>query len=459
MSVQYLKSTTISEQQYISCLLKFPDLIDTEVENRCLNSLSSAIFESLKTLRENNVSFDTQSVVSESIKRNASITTDLVTMLRDEVSVTREDFSHYRKNIVGAFVKDKVQSEVMKRLSTDLLDKNNEFDISAVEKTIQDLQWAVDVVRDKNTSIKSMPELAEIYEEELRNRGKSGNVLSSGDSWLDRHLYGGGLLKGQYAVVYGLSGVGKSIYALRCVNGLINKQIPCLYIPNEMGTIPTMDRLVAQRLEIPINELTYINPETSAVSEYVLESFREERKRLERIRSFRLVDDGGLYIKDVKLLIQECKRLNRSDDLVVVIDLFTMLKDFKGEGKANISEDAVNSYFEVLKDENVASMIVVQARRGEKVQVESVDDVEKFRPSTEMLKNSGAFEERARQVISVFRPKHYINKYIPDDPEGLIMDDIMHINIQKQNMGQLAELKYLYNGEIGKIWKYEEPEE
>lgn len=453
--MSYLKSTTIAEQQYISCLINYPDLIGEEKKNFCSNIISRDIFISLQNLYEKEVSFDIHTLTSEVLKINKDISNDIIRSLKENVETTKEDFEHYKQRVIEAYVKNDVQSRILKNVSSHLVSKG-ELSIPVLEETIQDLRWAIDTVKQKNIHLKPMTECAQLYEDELLNRGKGGNFLSSGDSWLDYHLYGHGLMKGHFAFVYGLSGVGKSTFVRKCVNGQINKQIPLLYIPNEMGLIPTMDSLVAQRLMIPIEELTNIVQETGTVSDYVIEAFREEKKKLNKVKYFHLVDSVGLDIHNVHELIRDCKRLNHSEDLNVVIDLFTMLKNFKGENKPQAAEDAVNEYFEVLNEEHVASMVVVQARRSDKVLVTCVDDVEKFRPTTEMVKNSGAFEERARQIISVYRPKHYINKYIPNDPEGLITDDIMYVDIQKQNMGKLAQLKYLHDGNINKLWKYEE---
>lgn len=455
MSNQYIKSCTISEQQYISCLLNKPELIDLETENYCSNQVSKDIFDSLKVLYNQEVSFNIQTVVAHVLKINKDITNEIIETLKEKVDIDLKDFEHYKKRIIDAYVKEKVQTKFIKEITANLISKG-ELNVNTLQQGIDNLEWAIDTVKQKNTTIKSMPELAERYEFNLLNRQNESNAISTGNSYLDSHLYCQGILKGQFGTIFGLSGVGKSILAQNCVNGLINKQIPTLYVPNEMGEFPTMDRWIASRLGIPISLFSEIDHSTGKISDAVIEAFKEEKKRLQRIKYFHLVDEAGLNISNIKDLIKDVKKLNGKQDLMVVIDLFTMLNDFKGEAKANVYSDAVDNYFDLIKSENVASLVVVQARRTEKIVVSCVDDCEKFRPTTEMIKNSGSLEERSRTILGVFRKKHYINKYIPDDPEGLITEDIMEVSILKNNMGGLAHLKYLYDYETSKIWKYEE---
>jgi replicative DNA helicase len=127
-----------------------------------------------------------------------------------------------------------------------------------------------------------------------------------------------------------------------------------------------------------------------------------------------------------------------------------MLKDFNigNKNKAELYENAMNSLHEVARRNNVHIVGVVQSRRPDtRINITNVEQLERFRPHIEELKNSAAIEERSRTVISVFRKKHFAMRYLPQDPETLIMSDIAEIDILKQNMGVLGRIKYLFDPE------------
>ena len=124
-----------------------------------------------------------------------------------------------------------------------------------------------------------------------------------------------------------------------------------------------------------------------------------------------------------------------------------MVRNFNsGNNKANDCEHALNELHEMSKSNNCHFVGVVQGRRpSSKVVVENPDDIEKFRPRIEEIKNSAAFEERSRIILSTFRAKHYMERLLPEHPELEFMEDIMDIDVLKQNMGRLSRFHYLFN--------------
>lgn len=59
----------------------------------------------------------------------------------------------------------------------------------------------------------------------------------------------------------------------------------------------------------------------------------------------------------------------------------------------------------------------------------------------------------------MFRQKHVgIRTLGKDDPSVAIADDILELSILKQNLGELATLKFLYQGDCGKLYKIDSQE-
>jgi len=137
-----------------------------------------------------------------------------------------------------------------------------------------------------------------------------------------------------------------------------------------------------------------------------------------------------------------------------------MIRDFnKSAQKANDYEESLNEIHEIVKRNNVHIVGVVQCRRPQNtVRVTDIENLDAFRPRIESIKNSSAFEERSRVILSTYRAKHYAQRLFPEDPLLDTMDDVLEVDILKQNMGESDRLKYLFNGSCAHICKFVEVE-
>ena len=115
---------------------------------------------------------------------------------------------------------------------------------------------------------------------------------------------------------------------------------------------------------------------------------------------------------------------------------------------ATTIELAVNRLNAIAKKEGVCIVAIAQMNRGaDSTRIESIDELEKLRPTLNNVKNSGALGERSRVVLSVFRPKYYASRLFPND-EGLeFMPDELEIQVLKQSMGSVGVIgRYNFNG-------------
>jgi replicative DNA helicase len=447
------KSIIINEQQVLACFFHDPILLDSFEDNFFTNDVSKCIFDSLKFLKKNSVSFTTSTVVSECAKVNKEVTHELIESIKTKVTFALTDFDFYKKKLIDSYVKSKVANEIIKEASTNLISKD-ELRIDTVQNIIERLQWAIDTITSKNGKLLTLKKLMEVYVDLLEHRGDSSLFKSTGNSYLDEHLYGNGIPLGQFITIFSYSGMGKSRYVINCINGLINKQVATLYIPLEMGKFLSTDNLISIRTGIPLSEFSNIDPQTGGVAEYVLEAVKIEQEKLSKLKYFRIVDDVA-SISEVFSLAKDFKKELNIKSIVIVIDLITMLNDFQGDNKASVWQDAVDKFFAKLKESNDCGIAVVQCKRPETMNITCYDDCDKYKPRIEQIKNSSAFEERSRAIISVYRKKHLGMRVLgKDDPEVMLADDEVDVNILKQNMKGLAELKYLHIEDTGKMIKY-----
>jgi len=445
------KSILINEQQVLACLLNSPDLLKDPCD-WFSNPASICIYDTLNKLYSSGVSFSTSTIVSECVKTNKDVTHDIVDALKTKVEYDLKDFPYYKKRLLEDHTKERLQLVILQDLTAHVVSKG-ELDIHVLEKGIKEFQKAIDIVQQKNTKLRSFDDILPDYEKTLEDRGTLGGFMSTGNSYLDSKLAGGGIPLGQFITIFAGPGMGKSSYVKNLVNGNINKRTPLLYCPLEMGETLSMDTLCSLRTQIPLKNYYEIDPATGNIPDYVIEAFKQEKAKLLRNKYFSLVDQASLSLSNIHLLIKEAKREMKVQSLQVVVDLITMLLDARGDNKASALEDLCNGFFEILKEEKCTGIAVVQSRRKEGFNVTTYEDCKKYMPAIEEIKNSQAFEERSRAIISIFRQKHVgIRMLGESDPEVMIADDILQATILKQNLGNLATLDYLYQGDIGKIY-------
>jgi len=301
----------------------------------------------------------------------------------------------------------------------------------------------------RKVTAKTLEQCLDIYEAELENR-----LIGKDHTFADMHLDDILTRKaapGQAILIVGTTGTGKSAYSLNLINGMINNSIPAMYFSLEMDTVSTFDRLLSMRTDIPVEDW------------YDKQAIPSLKKKIAKERAalagkpFRFIDDATVGLEQIQNLIREFKMTYKTDYICVFIDLITQVRDFtnlKGQGTlANTIEFAVNRLNEMAKTESVCFVCVAQLNREtDSAKVTSIDDLEAYRPTLNQIKNSNALGERARTVLSVFRPKYYAERLFPKDENVLLMEDVMEVQVMKQNQGQAGTVKkYLFDGKCFQI--------
>ena len=77
-------SILINEQQYLSCLLNNPDLLKTEDVSYLTNDISKTIFNTIQKLYKESVSFNTTTILSECLKTNKEVSTEIIETLKKQ---------------------------------------------------------------------------------------------------------------------------------------------------------------------------------------------------------------------------------------------------------------------------------------------------------------------------------------------------------------------------------------
>lgn len=440
------KHIALYEKQFLKCALDYNH--ELPADNIMVSPFGRVLYDVIRHCRTQSIPLIFDNILAEAVGRAPDIQPDIIEdLFSTQVS---DNFDYYLSRIKKEYYADKFSRKTLEKiLETTQTVQTHEDLVSSVEALAYSLLDDIREYQGKFTKFYEAEDLSRVYDTVLLDRfSDKDQSIPIGDPLLREYFYGRGFARGSITIIYGHSGVGKSIYALNLMNSQINIGVPCIFANLEMGLEPTLDRFVSLRTSIPMTQLSNVSDPVELAR--IQEMAKKELNSLPAKLHF--IDDAALSIQDLDQIIAKKVSTWGTTSIVVFVDLLTMLKDFSGEFKASIYEDALNHLHQVVRRWGVALVGVVQARRhAEKVSVKSVADLRKYRPTIEQLKNSSALEERSRVVLGVFRKKHFALRLLPDNPDVKNMDDIMEVSILKNNLGPLGTVHYLYSYQTAEI--------
>lgn len=458
MEENFTSTVIYNEWRVFRCILQNPKLLYEVQEGWFSCPESAKLFKTLKSLYEKGVSLTTENVATESGISDYLDAPENFFNVEFDLS----EWSQYVRLMRLEFVKQDINKKVLDELKM-VTSRTGDLDLDKVQELHKLLTKDIDLVRGDSKSLQTITQIGERYRGALISR-KLGEDYPFGDYMIDR-IIPTGAAPGQMTTVFGSTGMGKSAFALNLFSKQINKRIPCMYITLEMDEITTMDRLVSLRQRVPMKyflmrERNY-SIDDSFNPDFLIEIAEKELKDLKKYEDrFFLVDQPSLTLRDLEGLISDAKKRMGVDYLVCTVDLWTMLH---GVGsKATDIEEAVNLTNEIVKRQNVHLINIVQANRAaDSKTVGTIENIDSLKPrSVNAIKNSGAIAERSRQVLSVFRRKHYAQELFPNDPQLEFMDDVFEVTLLKSSNSQVGRsVKYLYDGACFRLDPFLETQE
>ena len=430
-----------AEYRLLNALIKKPEFRDDSRISVDLFSdvVAQSIFEAIYELADEKIEITPASL----FQRGASIDFGVTESIINKVFSIDEDGASTLDDIIPPLLEAKDKYYLLNKLEDIRLNLQRPGNINTEEvlKSLYEIDDRLNT-RQINSPIITMDQWIDNYEDELEQR-RAGKKYSYGDMFLDEFLYKGAV-PGSITTAAATTGSGKSLFALNIINNLINMNSPCIYLSLEMGEIDTFDRLVSLRCGIPSGDL-YLPENIDSIYEAV----EEERQKLKNNKNFYFCEDPGIDITKLRSIIREFKHRTKQDYAFIVIDLLTMMREFKATANSNMAnsiEIAMNELSALAKTENVHIFGVVQfGRQADNIKIHSIEELNELRPNLNAIKNANAIAERSRVVLGLFHPKLYVDKYlVPLNAPGCEnFEDTIEVQILKNS-----------NGSAGKIFKY-----
>ncbi|MDP3928864.1 MAG: DnaB-like helicase C-terminal domain-containing protein [Bacteroidota bacterium] len=293
-------------------------------------------------------------------------------------------------------------------------------------------------------SAKQEVSLSELVQQFLQNdwaQNKSRQV-KTGLNKLDA-LLGGGLDLKELLVVAGRPGMGKSALLFTICNHIIDAgKHKVLFVSLQLNQINFAAKLLANRFDYPLHKIK--NSEFPAGYEKscidLLEAEEEGRFKF-------------LYKTDtdfISLMADINTRKQRHGLDVVIIDSLQMLDEVNPlffQNRHNTLGKNLRKLKQMAQENNFLLVLGSEVARSAERRF-SVDN----RPLLSDLKDSGAIEELADKVLTVYRPEYY---HLEEWEDGEPTKDTGELLLIKNNMGNLGQVRVTYHTESHRYLDYQ----
>ena len=435
----------IAEYRLLNALVKNNSYIDDpEVsEDLFISETAKSVYEAITSLHEEGIEITPASLYQKGYSIDYTVDDAVV----EKVFNIDSEGASSLKDILDSLSNARTKGTLVRKLEylKSKLEQPGTLDVDYTLGKLYEIDEVVTKAGKSNSKLLNFSDWSDRYIEDLEQR-KLGRKYSFGDPLLDEAIFKGAS-PGNITILTAATNSGKSTYVLNLIDSLLENNTPCMYISLEMGTIDTMDRLLAKRLGIENSEL--YKPENM---DDLIEQVKEEKDNLSNRKNFFFCEATGVDMKKLRQLIREFKQKTKKDYCFIAIDLLSGMKDFmtanNGASTASVIEVNMNRLEELAKEENVHILGVVQLNReSDNIKISHVEEIPKLRPTMSGIKNSSAFVEKATTTLACFRPKYYADRYCKSDPASDTLEDIMEVQILKDRNAPAGRiLKYVFDG-------------
>ena len=440
----------IAEYRLLNALVRKPEYLDDSrvSSDTFINETAKSIYEGITSLRKSGLDITPASLYQAGYNIDYTVTSQII----QEVFGIDEEGASSLDDILASLREIQQKNKIISKIDylKSKLNVPGSIDQTYALDKLYEITDLVNQLGKNDSKLLSYADWSDRYVADLEQR-KLGRKYSFGDPLLDSYLFKGAA-PGCITIVAAATNSGKSTYVLSLMDNLLENNVPCMYISLEMGTIDTMDRLIARRLGIENQEL--YKPENM---DGIIDQVLDEKENLSNRTNFYFCEATGVDISKLRSLVREFKQKTKKDYCFLAIDLLSGMKGFmtatNGASTANTIEVNMNKLEDLAKEENIHILGVVQLNReSDKTKISHVEQIDSLRPSLGDVKNSAAYAEKATTLITLFRPKYYADRYCKNDPATETMEDIMEAQILKDRNAQAGKIfKYLFDGKYFKL--------
>jgi len=280
---------------------------------------------------------------------------------------------------------------------------DEERDPTVAHQRILEIYEGVNQRKRHDSSLWDMKRASREFLEEMERRVDAGGELiglSTGWPALDKRI--NGMREGDFIVVAGRPGMGKSTFALNVVrHNAVTEHVPTLVFSLEMTAPQLIEKMTADLGPVNLTELR-----RGTVSEGAWSQFSAASQLIQKAPLF-IDDRAGLSVAQMKARAIEIKR--RCGSLGLIMVDYIQLMNAKGNSRNDQITEITKGLKELAKELGCPLIGLSQLSRA----VESRQDK---RPNNSDLRESGSIEQDADIIIFPYRDSYYDRDAEHPDP-------------------------------------------
>lgn len=307
--------------------------------------------------------------------------------------------------------------------------------LDSAQKKIMDLdkdENSIGVVSIKEIASKQIQKLML-----LSNNGETEEGIKTGFKEYDTIT--GGLNRSDLLILAARPAMGKTAFALNLATNVAKQGKSVLIFSLEMGYSQLFTRILANIANVPMNKLT-----KNLLTPFDLKNISDSIKQIKDNYNLFISEKAGVNILEIKNIARRFKTKHDLD--FIIIDYLQLINTVSRHGSREQEVSEISRSLKNLARElDIPILALSQLSRG----VESRTDK---KPLLSDLRESGAIEQDADQVMFLFRAEYYKKLANNDNKENTENTENLNKN-QDNNTPEIAELiigKHR-NGETGTI--------
>jgi replicative DNA helicase len=341
-------------------------------------------------------------------------------------------------------------AQTLKQIQKDL--ENGEFSDEAIltyREKLADLVSIFESVKDKD--VKAVHSAEGWFDQYLKDTEarRNGKQFKFGNRVFDAMIQEGPT-PGDGTIICSSTGQGKTTLVTNLLDGFIRQSVPCIMVSSEMSLTAMMDRYLAMKMEVPFKSIVNAQGEEFDDLRDQMESYRDV---FQDATTFRFTANPNPSLHDLEKIVKKFQQETGKTYCVLFIDLLSMVREFnqsqEGANFAQQTEVAMNKLNAMAKLLGIHYIGTVQLNRN--VEADRcktwADVLEKTKPFRSGIKNSGAYLERARATIALWRPKAMAKSFNIPLAEYEEKSDVVHFLTLKANNNDIMEEKAFFDGE------------
>lgn len=371
------------------------------------------IFNAIQNLKDKREEINLLSIKQEINKDNKEIL-EYISNLANYSYGTSVDYAYKQLKRIS---KKRKLLEMADDIKRDV-EKENETEIY-IEKLIKELSDINTETEKEKTFLDMIVETSDLM---LTKKNKGANFdykYYTGIFDLDKVT--NGLHPEEFTVIGARPGMGKSTFALQIAENIAEKGVTVGIISLEMSEVQLIEKIISRKANIDSKKI-----EMGAFDDTEEEKIYMAISQISDLPIF--INTRARTIQDIEMYARKLK--NRNNLGLLVVDYIQLIECNVKNGSREQEIAAITRTLKLLSGELKIPIIgLCQLNRN----------AAKMKPTLSDLRESGAIEQDANNVILLYRED--------DESEGAPVEDIV-IDLQKQRMGNLTKATVRFDKKV-----------